>query len=215
MISQQKFCLLFASYCLALCFPTIALADIYQLPSETEEIVLTNLVPDTYAEVLIVENTPIVENTAPQPIIEPSTIATQALPFAEEVQLAAKISSIEPELLHAVIATESRHNPKALSPKGAQGLMQLMPATAKRFGVENAFDPRQNILAGASYLSELREQFNGNIELTLAAYNAGPGAVIRYGSRIPPFAETRRYVPAVLKFYRAVGGKLLGKLTAH
>jgi soluble lytic murein transglycosylase-like protein len=83
--------------------------------------------------------------------------------------------------------------------------MQLMPGTAKRFNVSNPDDPRQNVLAGAQYLRELRGLFHGDLKLMLAAYNAGPGAVIKHGTKIPPFAETQTYVPKVLRFYQKIG----------
>jgi soluble lytic murein transglycosylase-like protein len=106
--------------------------------------------------------------------------------------------SISRQLLHAVIAVESGYDSRAVSPKGAQGLMQLMPATAQRFGVQDAFDPEQNVRAGATYLRSLLHMFEGDARLALAAYNAGESAVIRSGNRIPDFAETQAYVPRVL-----------------
>jgi soluble lytic murein transglycosylase-like protein len=111
---------------------------------------------------------------------------------------------VDPKLVDAVVRVESGYDPKALSPKGAQGLMQLIPATAARFGVQDPFDPAENVRGGVSYLSELLTQFNGNVPLTLAAYNAGEGAVERYGG-IPPYAETRNYVRKVTEFYPAPG----------
>jgi soluble lytic murein transglycosylase-like protein len=106
--------------------------------------------------------------------------------------------SISPQLLHAVIAAESGYDSRAVSPKGAQGLMQLMPATAQRFGVQDPFDPEQNVRAGATFLRSLLDAFAGDTRLALAAYNAGESAVIRAGNRIPAFPETQAYVPRVL-----------------
>lgn len=108
---------------------------------------------------------------------------------------------IEAALLHAVIAVESRYDSRAVSPRGAAGLMQLMPVTARRFGVENVFDPVENVRAGAQHLIELLKLFDKDVSLALAAYNAGEGAVIRHGRRIPPYRETAAYVLRVLGFY--------------
>ena len=124
------------------------------------------------------------------------------LPYNIEVLAAAKQTSLEPALIHAVIATESKHNARAKSNKGAYGLMQLMPATARRFNVQNKNDVGQNILAGSLYLRELLNLFNGDLKLSLAAYNAGPTAVQKYKNRIPPYQETMHYVPKVLQYYK-------------
>lgn len=114
---------------------------------------------------------------------------------------------MSPQLLHAVIEVESGYHSRAVSPKGAKGLMQLMPATALRFGVQDAFDPQQNIRGGALYLKWLLEYFRGDLRLALAAYNAGEAAVVKAGYRIPPIAETISYVPKVLwAFQRAASG---------
>lgn len=104
------------------------------------------------------------------------------------------LNRIRPDLVRAVIQVESGFNPRAISPKGAMGLMQLMPATASLFRVRNAFDPGENIRAGVMYLRQLIDKYAGNEELALAAYNAGPGAVDKYGSSIPPYQETQNYV---------------------
>ena len=120
------------------------------------------------------------------------------------IDAAAKANGLDPKLVHAVIRAESGYNPNALSPKGAIGMMQLIPATAARFGVRNANDPTENINGGSRYLSELLKMFNGNVELALAGYNAGENAVIRAGNRVPPYAETMAYVPKVLGFYKSV-----------
>lgn len=105
---------------------------------------------------------------------------------------------IAPQLIHAVISAESNYNDKAVSPKGAMGLMQLMPATAKRFGVEDPFVIEDNIFAGASYLKWLMGFFDGDIELVLAAYNAGEQAVVRAGRKVPKYPETQAYVRRIM-----------------
>lgn len=104
-------------------------------------------------------------------------------------------------LVHAVVTAESAYNPVAVSHAGAVGLMQLMPGTAKRYGVQNRRDPRQNVLGGVRYLRDLLVQFD-DLSLALAAYNAGENAVIKYGNKIPPYRETQNYVRKVLKYYR-------------
>lgn len=110
-------------------------------------------------------------------------------------------------LLHAVIAVESGYDALAVSPKGAQGLMQLMPETAQRFGVADPFDPRDNVRGGALYLKWLLDLFGGDLQLAVAGYNAGENAVIRAGYRIPPYAETQRFVPRVMaRLQRPVRG---------
>jgi len=121
--------------------------------------------------------------------------------FAPLITMVAKSHGLEPELLQALVKVESGFNPRARSPKGAVGLGQLMPETAARFGVRDRFDPAQNLGGAAQYLRYLLTLFNGDKRLALAAYNAGENAVIRHGRRIPPYAETRRYVPAVLADY--------------
>jgi soluble lytic murein transglycosylase-like protein len=121
--------------------------------------------------------------------------------FNGAIAQAARASRLDAALLHAVVQVESGYNPRAVSRKGALGLMQLMPATARRYGVADPMDAAQNLLGGARYLRDLLDQFHGSKELALAAYNAGAGAVLAHGGRIPPFAETTRYVPAVLRSY--------------
>jgi soluble lytic murein transglycosylase-like protein len=131
-----------------------------------------------------------------------ATLMARATQYDSIIEKAAVSASVEPNLLRAVIVVESGFNSRAVSKRGAVGLMQLMPATATRFGVSNPYDPKQNVRAGARYLKLLIDRFGQDIHLALAAYNAGEEAVERNGGRIPPFAETMAYVPRVLKFYR-------------
>ena len=127
--------------------------------------------------------------------------ATRAL-YSSQVLAAAKETSVEPALIHAVISVESGYNPAARSYAGAVGLMQLMPQTAERYGVTNRLDPEQNIRGGARYLRDLKAMFANNLQLVLAAYNAGENAVMKYGKRIPPYRETIAYVPKVMGHYK-------------
>ena len=143
----------------------------------------------------------------------PTTEAPDELPggkgltptqFGGHILAAAKATKVDAALIHAVISVESGYNPSARSRAGAVGLMQLMPKTAKRYGVKNRLDPEQNIHGGARYLRDLKLQFDNDLQLVLAAYNAGEGAVMRFGGRIPPFRETLAYVPKVLSTYKQV-----------
>ena len=125
--------------------------------------------------------------------------------YAAEISAAASANGVDPALVRALIHAESAFNPQALSRKGAQGLMQLMPATGAMYGVSNAFDAAQNINAGVQHLAMLMKKFNGDVKLVAAAYNAGEGAVKKYGG-VPPYDETRVYVQRVntlLQRYRA------------
>jgi soluble lytic murein transglycosylase-like protein len=122
-------------------------------------------------------------------------------PFGDLIRAAAKRYSVDADLITSVIAAESNFDPKAISRRNARGLMQLLPTTAKRLGVKNIFDPQENIDAGAHYLSDLLLLYKNDLALTLAAYNAGPERVQRYGQRVPPFAETISYVQRVKQTY--------------
>jgi soluble lytic murein transglycosylase-like protein len=114
---------------------------------------------------------------------------------------AADIYDVDEHLIRSVMQTESAFDPFAVSRAGALGLMQLMPAIARDFGVTNPFDPRQNIMAGTRLLRDLLEMYSGNIKLAVASYNAGPTAVRKYGQRVPPFKETQNYVKRVTGLY--------------
>jgi len=140
--------------------------------------------------------------------IEPEEIFTSVprvevsqAPFGELIHAAAKRYSVDADLITSVIAAESNFDPKAISRRNARGLMQLLPATATHLGVKNIFDPQENIDAGTHYLSDLLLLYKNDLALTLAAYNAGPERVQRYGQRVPPFAETISYVRRVKQTY--------------
>jgi soluble lytic murein transglycosylase-like protein len=122
-----------------------------------------------------------------------------AVPFAAQIEAAAARNGLDPALLAGLIKAESNFDPTVGSPAGAQGLTELMPETARSVGVRDPHDPTESIEGGARVLREGLQQFGGNVELALAAYNAGPGAVERYGG-IPPYSETQAYVPRVLGF---------------
>jgi soluble lytic murein transglycosylase-like protein len=111
---------------------------------------------------------------------------------------------VDPYLVFCVMEQESHFNTRALSPKGARGLMQLMPGTSARFGIRRPSDPGQNIAGGTRYLKQLLGQFNGRIDLVLASYNAGEGAVMKFGGKVPPYRETRNYVKRIsVRYHRA------------
>jgi soluble lytic murein transglycosylase-like protein len=131
-----------------------------------------------------------------------SMLLAKAGQYDSIIEKAAISASVEPNLLRAVIVVESGFNSRAVSKRGAVGLMQLMPATASRFGVSNPYDPRENVHAGARYLKFLMDRFGQDVRLALAAYNAGEEAVDRNGGQIPPFTETMAYVPRVLRIYK-------------
>lgn len=133
-------------------------------------------------------------------LVIPPWAGTAAAPYATTVQRAALYYQLPPELIWAVIKVESNFRDRAISKVGARGLMQLMPRTAKSIGVRDPLDPEQNILGGAYYLRRLANRFGGDIYFTLAAYNAGPGAVRRHGG-VPPYPETLNYIRKVLTYY--------------
>jgi soluble lytic murein transglycosylase-like protein len=131
-------------------------------------------------------------------------LLARAAHYDAMIEAEAKSAGVEPNLLRAVIVVESGFNSRAVSKRGAVGLMQLMPATASRFGVSDRYDPRQNVRGGALYLGFLINRFRHDVRLALAAFNAGEDAVARNSGQIPPFIETLEYVPKVLKIYQAL-----------
>ncbi len=139
------------------------------------------------------------------------TQADRLAKYAPLIQRAAAKHNVPIELICGVVLQESNAKCRAKSPAGAQGLMQLMPATAKRFGVTNSYDPAQNIEGGTKYLRFLLDRFDNNVELALAGYNAGEGAVEKYGNKIPPYKETQNYVPKVLGYTQSMIDILLAQ----
>lgn len=181
---------------------------IYQRKGNDGQITLSNIPTDSSYQLLI--SAPIAKaafTSLPKygQASNVASLANRVARYREIVASVAENTAIDPRLLHAMIAVESGYNPKALSPKGAVGLMQLMPATARRYGVADIHDPQQNIQGGARYLGDLLRLFNNNMRLAIAAYNAGENAVIRHGFTIPPYQETRAYVPKVLALYEKLG----------
>lgn len=195
----MNLCLPILLPCLLL-FVTPAHADIYTYTDTNGTVSFSN-VPDNKPYTLFM-HTPKEEVNAPlagKPALNLTGNRTRFTPLVEE---AASQNRLDAALLHALITTESGYNPRAASRKGAMGLMQLMPDTASRYGVSDAFDPTQNVHAGARYLSDLLQLFNQDLSLALAAYNAGEQSVIKYGNHIPPYRETVAYVPKVLYYYK-------------
>jgi soluble lytic murein transglycosylase-like protein len=127
---------------------------------------------------------------------QPLRTSLRGAEFDDDIEQHASAQGVSPELVRAVIQVESGFNSKAVSPKGAMGLMQLMPATARELGVINPFHPGENIRGGVAYLRQLLDRYDSNVELALAAYNAGPGSVEKYGA-VPPYRETQAYVKKV------------------
>jgi len=140
---------------------------------------------------------------APGPLkLSAAQLLAESSKYDALIDGAARALTVQPALVRAVIVVESGFNPRAVSRRGAIGLMQLMPATARRYGVTDAYDPAQNVQGGVRYLRDLLARYDSNLELALAAYNAGEDAVERYGRRIPPFPETLNYVPSVMAIYQ-------------
>src|ERR1700722_11112852 len=137
----------------------------------------------------------------PEDTFPPVKVKLLDVPYANFISESARLHGVVPELVASVIAVESNFNPNAVSWRSARGLMQLMPQTAARFGVTKIFDPQQNIEAGTRYLKELLLRYNADLELTLAAYNAGPDRVEQYRS-VPPYRETQDYVRRVTEKFR-------------
>lgn len=183
--------------------PCTARADVFLYTDANGAQHVTNIPGDSRYQLVLTENGTRAPTPAPLPVPERHLGRER---HARLVAYAAADTGIPEGLLHAVIQAESNYDAEAVSPKGAVGLMQLMPDTARRFGVLDARDPTANVLGGARYLKALLAMFDADLALALAAYNAGPAAVLRSGRAVPPYAETQRYVPRVLELYGREGG---------
>jgi len=189
-----------AAAALAACLAMPAFADIYSYRDEKGVVHFTNIKGlDPRYKLIRKEGALNPVSYTPSSPYTPTADEIQR--YAAIIKTASVAYGVDAMLVHAVISAESNYNPDAVSRTGAQGLMQLMPDTARRYGVRNSMDPMENIHAGTKYLRDLLAMFKGRIDLAVAAYNAGENAVIR-SNGIPPYAETRSYVPRVLGFYR-------------
>ena len=169
-------------------------AQIYSWRDANGQLVLSNRRPAETAPVksYAVPNTTAVRATR-------YAAAERSRNYEELISEHSRLNGVRPDLVRAVVQVESAFNPNARSPKGAMGLMQLMPATARQYGVTDPYNPSENVRAGVRYLRGLLDRFDNNEALALAAYNAGPGAVDKYGNTVPPYRETRDYVERINK----------------
>lgn len=179
--------------------PALARANVYAFTDAGGVTHFSNVPTDSRYLLLMATDEPAEPAAAAK--AQPVDWLARSVQYEGMIRSAARAATIQPALVRAVIVVESGFNPHAVSKKGAVGLMQLRPETARRYGVTNINDPEQNVRAGAHYLSDLIARFGKNLELALAAYNAGEEAVERYGRRIPPYKETLNYVPSVLRVY--------------
>jgi len=185
---------------LACLVPLAAQAQIYKFVDENGVINFTSLPPPARYAYKIIRIPCYVSDSSCRGVSwEKVELNTRA--FAPEIRTAARANAVEESLIRAIIHAESAYQIDAVSPKGAQGLMQLMPETQQSLSISDPFNPATNIAGGARHLSELLKEFNGDITLATAAYNAGAGAVLKYGG-VPPFEETREYVRRVTILHR-------------
>jgi soluble lytic murein transglycosylase-like protein len=195
----------FAYLCLlaVMVLPGFAHADIFAFTDSNGVTHFSNVPSDSRFKLMIAASPDPAASVVPGKKVD---WLARSAKYDQAIAGAAKANTIQAALVRAVIVVESGFNPHAVSKRGAVGLMQLLPATARRYGVKDINDPEQNIRAGTHYLSDLLTRFDSNLELALAAYNAGEEAVERYGRHIPPYAETLAYVPSVMRVYERLMG---------
>jgi len=186
-----------------LLLPTVGFPQVYKWVDENGIVTFSNIAPPSDQDYQVLRFPCYAADPKCRSVSwEKVPLNTQS--FSREIRSAAAFNSVEESLIRAIIHAESAYQPDARSPKGAQGLMQLMPDTAADLHVAHPFDPAENIDGGTRYLSRLLEEFKGNLDLATAAYNAGPNAVYKYGG-VPPYDETREYVRRVRILYRRYG----------
>ena len=180
----------------------LAVAGVYAYTAADGSVKLSNVPVDNRYQVLIAEQAEIAPAAPVVAVPKPQPMHAKKALYNRIIDDAARSNGLDSALLHAVISVESRYDPKIVSRAGAVGLMQLMPETARRYGVTDSYDAVQNLHGGAKYLRDLLRLFNNDVSLALAAYNAGENAVIKNGNSIPPNRETTTYVPKVMGYYR-------------
>lgn len=203
----MKMFFLMASLCLMMLYFTTAnesFADVYYHKIENGKHIYTNLRPSDKGYNKFQTSSPSKSAVKPETDLEPVRVNNSHYSenYDDLINLYSEKYNLDPLLVKSIIKVESNFNPNAVSPKGATGLMQLMPGTAKMLGVRNSYNVNQNISGGTMYFRKLMDMFDSDLKLALAGYNAGENAVIKYGYNIPPYKETRHYVKKVLNHYR-------------
>ena len=171
--------------------PGIASAQIYAWRDASGHLVLSDQAKDPSAKTYAISSAPTAAFRTTRPLNKRAAL------YHTLIEEHSALNLVNADLVRALIQAESAFNPRAVSPKGARGLMQLMPATAAEHAVADPFNPAENIRAGVKYLKQLLDSYDGKVELALAAYNAGPGAVKKYGGKVPPYRETQNYVARI------------------
>jgi len=184
--------ILLAAVALCALTPSLAQAQLYSWKDANGRLIISDRPQDPAAKTYAVAYV-----GTGYGVVKPTAGTRRGTEFDDLIAEHATRHSLQPDFVRAVIQAESAFNPRARSPKGAMGLMQLMPSTAAEYRVMNAYDPAENIRAGVAYLKSLLTRFSDDVSLALAAYNAGPKAVEKYGNAVPPYKETRNYVSKI------------------